>query len=152
MREKRMLHEAQVSFKPGYNLDELEVVSTSTQSANFLRSIWEDDLMYRERMYILLLNRANKVIGFNLISIGGTTGTVVDLKLIFQCAILTNANSIILAHNHPSGTLYPSNSDIEMTKRIKKAGDVMEIEVLDHIILTQNSYYSFADNSILNNF
>ncbi|HUH73342.1 MAG TPA: JAB domain-containing protein [Chitinophagales bacterium] len=152
MREKRMLQEAQVSFKPGYDLDELEVLRTSNECASFFRSIWEDDLMYRERMYMILLNRASKVIGFNLLSIGGASGTIVDLKLVFQCAILTNASAIVLAHNHPSGTLYPSNSDIEITKRVKRAGDVMEIELVDHIILTQNSFYSFADHSLLNNF
>lgn len=152
MREKRMLQEAQVVFKPNYNLDELEVVRTSKESADFLRSIWEDDLMYRERMYMILLNRASKVIGFNLLSIGGASGTVVDLKLVFQCAILTNASTIILAHNHPSGTLYPSKQDLEITKSIVKAGEIMGIELSDHIILTQNSYYSFADNSILSNF
>lgn len=151
MREMRMLHEAQVSFKPGYNLEDLEQVKSSSDAEKFLRSIWEDDIMYRERMYILLLNNANKVIGFNLVSIGGMTGTVVDTRIIFQCALLTHATSIILAHNHPSGTLFPSQLDLSLTKRLVSAGEILGIQVSDHLILTQSRFYSFAEHGLINN-
>ncbi len=98
-----------------------------------------------EEFWILLLNNSNKVIGKHSLSKGGITGTVVDARLVFKKAIEKAAVSIILVHNHPSGALYPSNADIQLTKSLKSAGEILQIKVLDHIIVTQESYYSFAD-------
>ena len=94
---------------------------------------------------MLLLNRANKVLGYVLLSLGGTAGTVVDPKVIFQAALKTNAHGIILCHNHPSGNLTPSSQDISLTKQLRDAGKFLEIALLDHLILTTEGYYSFAD-------
>ena len=97
----------------------------------------------------MLLNRANKVLGFSKISSGGTSGTLVDVKIIFQIALKSNASSIILGHNHPSGNLKPSDADIRITRTIKEAGKMMEIPLVDHLILTDENYYSFADEGMI---
>jgi len=106
------------------------------------------DLNY-ENFCILLLNRANKVLRTVRISDGGITGTVVDQRKVFKIALDNNATSIILGHNHPSGQLTPSTSDIELTKKIKQAGEVLDLPVLDHIIIGDGNYYSFADEGIM---
>lgn len=98
-----------------------------------------------EELWVLLLNRANFVIGKQFISKGGQAGTVVDPKIIFKAAIEQNAASVILVHNHPSGNLKPSPSDIEITKKMMKAGLLLEIKVLDHLIVNNRSFISFAD-------
>lgn len=106
------------------------------------------DLPYEE-FWILLLNRSNKIIDKRKISQGGTSGTVIDVKLILKDAIEKLATSIILCHNHPSGNTQPSEKDISITNKLKEAAKIMEIPVLDHIIITDSSYYSFADEGIL---
>lgn len=101
-----------------------------------------------EEFWILLLNRSNKVISRQQISIGGVSGTVVDAKIIFKKALEQLASSIILCHNHPSGNLKPSQADIDITRKLKKAGEVLEIAVLDHLIVSDQGFYSFADEGI----
>lgn len=100
-----------------------------------------------EQFWVLLLNRANMVLAKKLISQGGLTATVADPKLIFKSALENDACHIILAHNHPSGNTQPSQSDIDLTKRLKDGGKIIEIEILDHIIIGNNHYYSFADEN-----
>jgi len=98
---------------------------------------------------VLLLNRANRVLGFVKISEGGVSGTVVDPKKIFQIALKANASGIILAHNHPSGNTTPSASDESITAKIVAAGKFLEISVLDHLIITSEQYFSFSDEGRL---
>ena len=114
-----------------------------------MRSIWSDDLEIREEFNILLLNRANHVLGWFNVSVGGTSATVIDPKLIFSVALKCNASGVILAHNHPSGNLNPSDADLNLTTKLKEGGKILEIKILDHIILTSESYYSFADEGIM---
>lgn len=102
-----------------------------------------------ETFFILLLNRANKIIRHVRISEGGVTGTVADPKKIFKMALENNATSMILCHNHPSGNINPSEADIRLTKKLKAAGDMLDVPVLDHIILGEEKYYSFADEGEL---
>ncbi|UII23461.1 RadC family protein [Fulvivirga ligni] len=102
-----------------------------------------------EEFWILLLNRRNMVIKKQLISSGGVTGTVADPKIIFKSALEELACGIILVHNHPSGNLKPSQQDIHLTKKMTEGGRVLEIPVLDHIIFTDNGYFSFADENML---
>ena len=106
------------------------------------------DLNY-ETFCILLLNRANKVLKTIRISDGGITGTIVDPRKVFKIALDNNATSIILGHNHPSGQLSPSEADIQLTKKMKEAGVVLDLPVLDHIIVGDGNYYSFADEGIM---
>lgn len=102
-----------------------------------------------EEFWILILNRANFVKGKIMISKGGQSGTVVDSKIIFKSALENNAASIILAHNHPSGNSKPSAEDIKVTKRLVEAGKMMDIPVLDHLIITDKLFFSFADEGLL---
>ena len=107
-----------------------------------------EDLPHEE-FWVMLLNRANKVIDIKLIGRGGVSSTVVDSKVIFSFALESLASGIILAHNHPSGNLKPSNSDIRLTKKLVDAGKIMEVPILDHIIVGDNDYFSFADEGLI---
>lgn len=102
-----------------------------------------------EQFWIILLNRANLVIKPELISEGGVSGTVADPKVIFKKAVDKLASSIILVHNHPSGNLTPSQADIQLTRKLKEAGNSLDLPVLDHLIFTDHAYYSFADEGML---
>ena len=114
----------------------------------------QNEIVTREIFIAVFLDRANKIIGHTIISVGGMTGTVVDAKLIFKAALLSNACAVILCHNHPSGNLTPSQIDIELTRKLIKAGENLELPILDHLIVTLNDsgsyqYYSFADNGMI---
>jgi DNA repair protein RadC len=102
-----------------------------------------------EEFWLLMLNRANMVLKKELLSKGGVSGTVVDTKLIFKAAIENTCSSIIICHNHPSGNLKPSEADIRITKTIKEAGKLMEIPLLDHLIISDSGFYSFADEGMI---
>lgn len=102
-----------------------------------------------EEFWLLLMNRANKILKKERISIGGVAGTVADVKIIFKKAIEGGASGIIACHNHPSGNLRPSNADIQLTQKMVEAGKILEISMLDHIIVTDAGYFSFADDGIL---
>ena len=111
---------------------------------------WDDEkLEFVEQFKVLLLNRANRVLGVYEVSTGGVSGTVADPKLVFAAAIKSSASAIILAHNHPSGQLKPSDADLKLTQKLKEGGKFLEITVLDHIIVTSEGYYSFADEGVL---
>ncbi len=102
-----------------------------------------------EQFWVIMLNRKNAVIKKSAISLGGVTGTVADPKIIFNKAIESLACGIVLVHNHPSGNLKPSQADISLTKKLKQAGSLLEIPVLDHVIFADQGYFSFADESLL---
>lgn len=101
-----------------------------------------------EEFWVLYLNNSNKILFKSQLSKGGMTGTIVDVRMVFKIALEQNATSIILSHNHPSGKLAPSDADIQITKKIKNAGKELDIPVLDHIIISERGYYSFADEGI----
>lgn len=122
-------------------------ISTSMDGFLLLEPLLRD--LQHEEFWILLLNRANMVIDTRMISKGGVSGTVVDPKLIFHEALQQKASGIILGHNHPSANPKPSENDLKLTKKIKEAGQFLEISVLDHIIVAGNGYYSFADEGTL---
>lgn len=122
-------------------------IATSHDAYDIVQSLIGDS--HYEQFWILLLNRANKVIRKINISDGGMAGTVADPKRIFKMALENNAASIILAHNHPSGNLKPSDEDIKLTRKLKQAGELLDISVLDHIIAGDNGYFSFADEGMI---
>lgn len=138
-------------FELKANKSEFESVqiTNSKQAAEFIRQFYGDDISIYESFFILLLNRTNKTIGYAKISQGGTAGTVVDFKIIAKYAIDSLASSIILAHNHPSNSTTPSESDKKLTSKIKKGLELLEIYVADHIILTEDSYLSFGDEGLI---
>lgn len=118
-------------------------IHSSTDAVKIFQPLLGD--LLHEEFWILMLNRANHIIGRKQISIGGMTGTVVDPRIVFKAALDQKANSIILCHNHPSGNIKPSEPDLQLTRNLVEAGKVMEITVLDHLIITQAGFYSFAD-------
>lgn len=143
------VNEVEVLYKPRLDVIELTKVVKSADIVNFLRKIWTDDIEYRERFYAVYLNRCNKILGYCLLSMGTSCGTIVEPKMIFQPAISMHASCIILAHNHPSGNTKPSEPDLRLTAKLCKAGQFLELPILEHIILTKSEYYSFSDNGNL---
>ena len=126
------------------------VIKSSNDAFTILKDHWNlESIELYEEFQILLLNRANGVLGIYHLSKGGVSGTIVDVKLIFSVALKCNASGIILVHNHPSGNTKPSQTDIVITSKIKKAADLLDINLFDHIILTKYSYCSFADEGLL---
>lgn len=105
--------------------------------------------LQHEEFWVLVMNRANRVMGKHMISRGGISGTIADPKVIFNRALLSQASSIILVHNHPSGNIQPSQADRDITKKMRKAGDLLDLPVLDHIIVAEDGYFSFADEGLL---
>jgi len=127
-------------------LDKL-IVGNSRDIASYLQTKLKD---HRHEVFaVLFLNRANKINHFEIVSEGGITGTVADPRIILRKALEEDAVNIILCHNHPSGSLRPSRADEDLTKKIKEAARLLDITVLDHIIVSENGYYSFADEGIL---
>ena len=124
-------------------------ITTSESASNVIRQFYFDDINIYESFFILLLNRANNTTGFAKISQGGTAGTVVDIKIIAKYAVDSLSSSVIICHNHPSGNKQPSDADINITKKIKDALSLLDIKLIDHIIITENDFYSFADNGDL---
>ena len=141
--------EIEVSYKTTVKPSERWQLTNSKQCAELLREVWSGNMELYEEFVLLILNRANRLLGWVKISQGGIAGTVVDSRLIFGIALKAAASSIILAHNHPSGRKEPSQADIDITKKIKAAGQILEIGVLDHIIITAEGHYSFADEGII---
>jgi DNA repair protein RadC len=101
-----------------------------------------------EEFWVLFLNNSNKVIYKSQLSKGGIAGTIVDIRLVFKLALENGATGLILCHNHPSGSLVPSSADKQITKKIKTAGEILDVKVLDHVIITESKYYSFVDEGI----
>ncbi|MEZ5059376.1 MAG: JAB domain-containing protein [Saprospiraceae bacterium] len=142
------ISEIEVSYHPRKLTD--TSIGNSVDAYKIFYQLWNKGTMeLREDFYVMLLNRANKAIGIFHLSKGGITATVVDIKLLFGVVLKTAAQSIILAHNHPSGNLKPSEADKELTRKIKEASTLLEITVLDHLILTKDGFYSFADDGLL---
>lgn len=122
-------------------------INSSADAANIFKPLLSD--LPHEEFWVLLLNRNNLVIDKMIISRGGITGTVIDVRIIMKMALECLACSIILCHNHPSGNLIPSEADKEITRKIKDAGKLFDISVLDHVIVGNNSYFSFADEGLI---
>nr|WP_262733927.1 JAB domain-containing protein [Gaetbulibacter sp. NE] len=140
------IKEIKVSYTSG-NTNKVKI-RHSKDSYELLKSCWNmNTIELQEEFKVLLLNRNHQVLGIYPLSKGGISGTVVDAKLVFSVALKCNASSIVMAHNHPSGNLKPSETDLRLTKKLKDAGKHLDIQVLDHIILSKDDYYSFADNA-----
>lgn len=129
------------------NLPNISKIKSSKDIYQMLLADLSD--LISEEFWVIYLNNSNKVIGKEKLSAGGITGTVVDVRLLFKSAIDRLATSIILAHNHPSGTLRPSQADIKLTNKVKEAGKILDVQLLDHLIVADTGYYSFADEGSL---
>lgn len=141
--------EITINYKPNFKSRGLKRIFSSRDIVAYLREVWSDRMEYVEESYLILLSRSNHILGYLKLSQGGTAGTVVDVKMIYQAALKANSNAVILAHNHPSGKLRPSDPDIILTKQVKDAGKLLNITLFDHLILTVEGYYSFADEGII---
>jgi len=147
---KSCIAEVSLKYKRKPSADGMPRITSPEAAVGLLRSIWnKDTLQLKEEFVVILLSNAKRCLGWSLISSGSSTATIVDPAAVFQVAILGNAQSIILAHNHPSGQLRASGADINLTNRIKKAGDMLCIKVEDHIILTSDGYMSFQERGLM---
>jgi len=124
-------------------------IQNSEEAADFIRQFYSDDIGIFESFFLLLLDQSNSTIGYVKISQGGITGTVVDPLLVAKYVIDSLAKGVILAHNHPSGNLSPSRQDLDITERIKKGLNLFDVQVFDHIILTEEGYKSFSDDGLI---
>ncbi|TKB97300.1 JAB domain-containing protein [Pedobacter cryotolerans] len=142
--------EVQISYHPKFKAQDRPKISQSEQAYQIFIHQWDKGkIELLEQCKVILLNRNNRVLGLAHISQGGVTGTVLDPRVIFSIALKANATSIVIAHNHPSGNLKPSNEDINITKQIVNGGKLLGIIVADHLVITNDSYYSLADNCLM---
>jgi DNA repair protein RadC len=136
-----------------YNVNKLNnapKISNSKDSFDLFLNEFNGDIYDTEKFYVMYLNNNNSVLNIAQISSGGITGTVVDMRLVFRHAFICKATSMLLCHNHPSGTMRPSQADKDLTVKIKSACKVLDINLLDHIIISsEKSYYSFADEGLI---
>ncbi|MDR6157355.1 MULTISPECIES: RadC family protein [Chryseobacterium] len=133
--------------RAGQEVPEKPVISNSSGAYEIFRNHLSD--LRTEEFWAIFLNRSNKVIHFAQLTQGGINQSIVDIRVLFKTALDHFSTGIIIAHNHPSGSLQPSREDIEITQKIKIAGETMNIQLLDHLIITQNSYFSFSDDGLL---
>lgn len=143
--------EIELTYKSKVKASERVKVQSSRDAYQLLLESWNDNnLDLLEQFKVIYTNRSQKVLGIMDVSIGGMAGTVVDAKIVFAGALKMAAHGIILAHNHPSGGLTPSKSDLELTRKLENAGKYLDISVQDHIIVTREGYYSFRDEGLMN--
>ncbi|MFN3759534.1 MAG: JAB domain-containing protein [Algoriphagus aquaeductus] len=142
--------EITLAYRPKIKASQRPKVSCSRQVYEVLLKFWNPDcLEYTEQFQVMLLSRGNRVLGICTISSGGTAGTVVDPKVVFAAGLKANASSIVLSHNHPSGNLLPSEQDRRLTKRLVEIGRALDLPIVDHVILSPEGYFSFADEGEL---
>lgn len=142
--------EIDLVYRSYVKASERPVISNSSDAYHIFNNYWNlDKIDFIEEFKILLLNRANKVLALFEISSGGITGTVADTRVMFAAALRINAVAIIMAHNHPSGNLRPSQADEELTRKVNESGNFLDIKLLDHLIIADEDYFSFADNGLL---
>jgi DNA repair protein RadC len=142
--------EVELTYRTKIPYADRPVITESRHSYDILMELWDQNkIELLEEFKILLLDRRNAVLGFVPISSGGISSCVIDPKILFVAALKARASSIVMAHNHPSGNLRPSKQDKDMTQKIKSAGLLLDISVLDHLIITRENYYSFADNGLV---
>jgi len=145
----RTFTEIKISYKP--SLKENPVVRSSADALKVLKEFYSPEtISLQESFIVLYLNQQNKVIGGQRLSSGGITGTVADIRLVFGTALKAAATGLILSHNHPSGALVPSKRDISLTEQMKKAGELLDVKLLDHLILgTEDEFISLSDQGYL---
>ena len=148
--EQYQVAEVELVYKTKVKASDRPKVIHSKDVYEIFRQSWDENKIdFIEQFKIMLLNRSNRLLGIYEVSTGGISGTVADPRVIFAAALKANAVSIALAHNHPSGSIKPSIQDETLTTKIKNAGLFLDIKVIDHVIITTESYYSFADEGLL---
>lgn len=141
--------EMSLTYRNTQRPEERTAITASSDAYFFLKPYYGMDIELKEKSFAVYVNQSNQVIGVYKISEGGLCSTVIDIRLVLSIGLQTLATGIIIAHNHPSGHLRPSSADREITKKIKQAASLVDIRLLDHIIMSDYSYYSFADEGTL---
>ena len=145
---KTRLPEILLSYRRG--IEPIVKIKKAEDAYRVFTTIYDETIIdYIECSYVLFLNRANNTIGWLKLSQGGTCATIIDIKVLFATALKCGASAVIISHNHPSGQLNPSEQDKTITQQIKKAGSLLDISILDHLILTSEGFYSFANDGLL---
>ncbi len=138
-----------VKYSMDFDVSNLPQVTSPDEAYQYLLQVWDmDTINYKEEFLLLLLNNAKRVLGWAKISSGGSTATIVEPAMVFQVALLAHANSVILAHNHPSGRMEASIADISITKKLKQIGDIMGVPINDHLIISANNYLSMKSSDL----
>lgn len=144
------LAEIEISYKPKFKPVERPQIDSANKAYNLLINNWDlNKIELVEEFKIILLNRRNRVLGMVNISQGGMSGTIADPKIIFAVALKACASGIILSHSHPSGESSPSEADIRLTRKLAEAGKLLDLQILDHIIVCSDGYYSFMDEGMM---
>lgn len=148
MKTNTQVAELLVSYSP--QIVSTQKISSSRETYSLITNHWNlDTIEMLEEVKILLLNKSNKVLGVYDLSKGGTSSSIIDVKIVLSIALKSLASGIIIVHNHPSGNLSPSKADIDITEKLKSACKIMEIDLLDHLIITKEDHFSFADDGLL---
>lgn len=143
------LEEVKIMYSPIEKIETLPKITRSHEMHKIFSAIWDEDKFYIERFYCLFFNRNNRLLGYKMMAMGSQVACAIEIKTIFQSAILMHASSIAIAHNHPSCNAQPSNSDRNLTQKIYEGLKIFDIELLDHIIMCDDYYYSFRDSGNL---
>ena len=147
--DKSYVHEVEIIYSNKSIFKDV-FIKCADDIYKFLKQVYDlRKLDYKEFFYVVLLDRKNQVIGYSQIGVGNTFGVSVNIKEIFQLAIMSNASGLIISHNHPSGQLIPSEADKALTQNLKMGCKYFEIQLIDHIIITSHSYFSFSNDGIL---
>ena len=144
------ISEVRLIYRTKVKASDRPQIKCSKDAYELFMETWDQDTIeHHEEFKLMLLTRSNRVLGIASISKGGINGTVTDVRIVLQYAIKANASGLIVCHNHPSGNLNPSESDSAITKKIKDSAILMDIQLLDHLIINSDNYYSFADNGLI---
>jgi DNA repair protein RadC len=141
--------EITVSYKDRVKTSERAIVTCSKDGARIFMEACKDCMEHHEEVYVLLLNRANRVLGISNVAKGGMSNSLIDVRIILQTALRASASAIMLSHNHPSGSTKPSAQDLAITREVQKGCEAIGIQLLDHVIVTGEAYTSFADSRLL---
>lgn len=146
----QLVAEVELVYRSTVKPSERPEIVTPKDAATLLAATWNPGkIELAEQFKVLLLNKRNRVLGLVELSTGGITGTVADIRHIFAAAIKANSTCIIVSHNHPAGSLKPSRNDEELTEKIRSVGELLDIRLMDHIIITKGAYFSFAEEGLL---
>jgi DNA repair protein RadC len=144
-----LIAEIMLSYTPRFRKSDLPLIKKAEDAYPLFLSTWDQSkIEFIEQFKVMLLNRANRVLGICTLSSGSSTQCVVDIRTLFAAALKANATGIILAHNHPSLHLKPSTNDLEITRKIKEGANYLELQVLDHLIISPEGFLSFADQGL----
>ncbi|MEI6865791.1 JAB domain-containing protein [Flavicella sp.] len=149
MRNLFTIKEIEISYNSNTIKADRTRITNSIDTFEVSKEVFKNSIEYKESFFLMILNNANEILGIKKISEGGLAGTVVDVRLIFQTILKAHGTGFIILHNHPSGNLQPSEADKTITNTIKQGAKVLNLNLLDHLIITKENYFSFADSTIL---